>query len=140
MSNFLILILILIGLVFFLKLLFWLGAFIRSLKFKGKKLDVVIPRIDRVIQQRGIALIYFCSQGVPMCKQMNPIINRINDEYKCVVRVDPYKDKKLASIFHIVTVPAVVMLDKDKKVVVYSVGFKSYPWLASRIDRVLRGR
>ena len=137
MSELLILILVIVGTIIFLKMLFYIGTLIRSLKFKGKKLDIVVPRIDRVIQQRGGVLIYFCSKGVPLCKQMGPVINRINDEYKCVVRFDPYRDKKLATIFHIVTVPAVIILDKDKKVIVYSVGFKSYPWLASKLEKII---
>ncbi|NIA29933.1 MAG: conjugal transfer protein TraF [Actinobacteria bacterium] len=81
---------------------------------KGKPAPEVGGKAGRAIQGGRKALFYFYSPGCRACKQMTPIIEKLSENNKSIVKIDISLDMTTAKKFGVMGTPSTVLVQAGK--------------------------
>ena len=101
---------------------------------------VAVPRTKIIPQQKPL-FVEFYSTLCAICKQIQPTINKIEDDYNGRFEFRAYdvagiKDD-LKSQFKFIGYPQIVILDSNGEIVFNRLGFQTYDSLKADLDAVL---
>ncbi len=110
---------------------------LRARKVKNKKVNLP-PKLSKILTDKGCLVLYFSSPIAERgSKKMSNVMKIINEEFKNVVKLDITKDKKEAELLNVISAPTTIIIDKNSVVRYYLTGFKPYPSVKGKVERVL---
>lgn len=96
---------------------------------------------EKVAEAEDPLMLDFTSRWCMPCQVMDPMIEHLSDLYDGRVRfgrIDTDHDPEIASLFHVVSLPAFVFL-KDGRAADMAVGVQPMEALKEKLDRLLEG-
>lgn len=81
---------------------------------KGKALPQLQGVVDDTLLQRDKLVLYFSSEYCQPCKEMAPMIERLNGELGNLVKLDALEHGELATSLHARGAPAFVFVEQGK--------------------------
>ena len=124
---------ILIGLLLVF-VLFQMLPLVRAFLMRGKPAPDLAGLIDARLLGEERLLFYFSSPRCPMCRSMNPVIERLAAQHDNIIKVDVSETIELARKFGVMGTPTVVLV-RNGKVDRMLVGAKSEKQVRALLEK-----
>lgn len=107
MSSILYILIAVVGLFALLQL----SAKLRARARKGKPAPKVNGQLGKSIQRGGKILAYFYSPTCRACRTQEQYLEKIQEKFKNIIRINAAKDRDAASAFGIMGTPTTIIID-----------------------------
>ncbi|MHB2148697.1 thioredoxin family protein [Calditrichota bacterium LG25] len=108
-------------------------ARLQGLLKRGKPIPQVGGKIGRTLAQNQRTLLYFYTPTCSACKVMTPVIDRLQTEFKNILKINLASDMEIGKKFGIMGTPSLVLV-KDNKIQSFVVGAKNETFIRKLLN------
>ena len=108
-------------------------ARVQGLMKRGKEIPPIDGKIGNALAQNATTLLYFYTPTCSACKVMTPVIDRLQTEFKNILKINLASDLEIGKKFGIMGTPSLVLV-KDNKIQSFVVGAKNETFIRKLLN------